>query len=269
MATFTYARKDGSQGSLEAADANAAIKLLPVDADPHSGVQSSLSGTGASSPSGSTTGSLPDSNQSPLLSFASSLDAAVNLARKGRNKSSLDLMAPYRGTVAASDFNSILGNMNAASDKTSSDLIKRATETQTPDIITATSDNGDVHGIDKTTGKILWTAKGAGNQQGGGSGGAGTVVGGVINSGKLVISPTDIQTGAQALKASALQGTEADGKYADPNVYLNMYKHWVDQGGSAKDFLKFYPANTWINPTNTWVLSSITEYNNQGSDRSL
>lgn len=111
---------------------------------------------------------LPRGDQSPLLSFAQSLDQAVNLARKSRNQSSLDLMAPYRGTVQASDFNAILGNLNAASDKTSADLIKRATETEKPkssDIVTTTNDSGDVTAIDKATGTILWTTKGVGNKQ--------------------------------------------------------------------------------------------------------
>lgn len=108
---------------------------------------------------------LPDTSQSsPLLTFAQSLDAVVNNARKNRNKAMLDIMAPYRGTVAASDFNSILDHMNAASDRTAQDYIKSVTP-QTPDIVTATSDNGDVTGIDKVTGKILWTAKGVGNRQ--------------------------------------------------------------------------------------------------------
>ena len=104
---------------------------------------------------------------SPLLSFADSLDAAVNLARKKRNESSLNMMKPFQGTVAASDFSSILGNLNAASDKTSSALIKRATDVTTPDIITSTDESGNVHGIDKNTGNIVWTAPGVGNRQGG------------------------------------------------------------------------------------------------------
>ena len=65
-------------------------------------------------------------NQSPLLSFADSLDAAVNLAKQERNKLQLDIMAPYRGTVMASDFNSILSNMNRATDTFASDRIENA-----------------------------------------------------------------------------------------------------------------------------------------------
>ena len=76
--------------------------------------------------------SLPDAQQSPLLSFADTLKSAVNLARQKRNESSLGMMAPFQGTVAASDFNSILSNLNRASDTTAKDLIETATEQVTP-----------------------------------------------------------------------------------------------------------------------------------------
>ena len=164
MSQFTYARKDGTQGTIEAPDANAALRMMPKDADPHSGVQASLSGTGTPSPSG-TPASLPDAKSSPLLSFADSLNQAVNLAKSHRNESTVGIMKPFQGTVAASDFNSIIGNLNKASDTTSSDLIKKVSDITKSDIVTTTSDNGDVHGIDKNTGKILWTAKGVGNKQ--------------------------------------------------------------------------------------------------------
>lgn len=74
--------------------------------------------------------SLPDNSaSSPLLSFASSLNAAVNLARKSRNANSVELMKPFQGTVAASDFGSILKNLDTASDKTTQDLVKEAIPT--------------------------------------------------------------------------------------------------------------------------------------------
>ena len=156
MATFTYIKKDGSQGTIEAPDSGSAIKMLPSDANPRSGVMSSLSGTGTPSPSNGGAGT-DSGNSSPLASFASSLDAAVNLARASRNKSSLDIMKPYRGKVAASDFNSILSNLNAASDRTSSDLIKRATEVEKPpEYKLVQNDNGDVTALDPVTGQIAW-----------------------------------------------------------------------------------------------------------------
>ena len=106
--------------------------------------------------------------KSACLSFADTLDAAVSLARKNRNASSLDMMKPFQGTVAASDFNSILGNLNAASYKTSSDLIKRVTDVTTPDFDFVTNDNGDRTAINKATGQIVWTVPGVGNKQSGG-----------------------------------------------------------------------------------------------------
>ncbi len=115
---------------------------------------------------GATQPQLPGSTDSPILSFASALDAAVNLARKSRNASSLEMMKGHQGTVAASDFNSILGNLNAASDKTAQNLIKNVTPgSSASDIVTTTNDSGDVTAIDKTSGKVLWTAKGVGNKQ--------------------------------------------------------------------------------------------------------
>lgn len=106
---------------------------------------------------GVATPSLPDAPQSRILSFASSLDAAVNLARKSRNQSSLAMMQPFQGTVAASDFNSILSNLNAASDKTSSDLIKRATEEAAPIKLDTQVVNVGGHQvlIDTQTGKTI------------------------------------------------------------------------------------------------------------------
>src|SRR3990167_1268217 len=80
-----------------------------------------LSGTQAPAPPTS-------AQQSPILDFANALDDAVNRARQKRNESSLGMMAPFKGTVAASDFNSILSNLNRASDSPSQDLTNRALE---------------------------------------------------------------------------------------------------------------------------------------------
>lgn len=129
--------------------------------------QPKLSGTGNPSPNPAPALPGSSSSSSPLLSFANSLDAAVNLARKTRNENSLSIMKPFSGTVAASDFNSILNGLNTASDTSSSDLIKQVSEVTAPDIVTATDDNGNVSGIDKNTGTVIWTARGVGNKQSG------------------------------------------------------------------------------------------------------
>lgn len=89
--------------------------------------------------------------------------------------------------------------------------------------------------------------------------------GGVIQSGKIVATQADIDQGTAALKASASQGPQADGKYADPNVYLKMYEHWMNSGGKQADFFKYYPFTQHINPANTWLAQSISDFNKTGS----
>ena|SRR3990167_5643066 len=178
---------------------------------------------------------------SPLLSFADSLDAAVNLARKKRNASSLEMMKPFQGTVAASDFNSILSNLNQASDQTSSALIKRTTDITTPDIITSTDESGNVHGIDKNTGNIVWTAPGVGNRQGGGTST-------LVRSGNLEYTREDYSEDASQLE----QSRGSDG-WVDPTIYQKLYDAWVSSGGKIADFVKTYPPEQYVNPENDWL----------------
>lgn len=195
---------------------------------------------------------LPDASKSPLLSFSDSLDAAVNLARVHRNKSSVDMMAPYSGTAKASDFNAILGGINSASDKTSDNLIKKVSTITQPDIVTATSDNGDVHGIDKNTGKVLWTAAGAGNKDNGGGGTGSDLPPGVTSA--------QITALKDALNQSKFTGAEADGKYVDPNLYLANFNNWVTAGHSSEQFFKIFPPATYINPLNTDLPKEILRF---------
>lgn len=76
-------------------------------------------------------------------------------------------------------------------------------------------------------------------------------------SGGLTYAGSDITDGVTKLTASKNSGSEADGKYADPNVYLQMAQAWSKGGGSVKDFIKNYPISTWINPANTNVTPAI------------
>lgn len=124
--------------------------------------------------------------------------------------------------------------------------------------IIGSADTGYFNVVTDSNGKVISSTPVSGS--GGGSTNAPTV-----QSGNLVITQADIQQGAAGLKASASQGSEADGKYADPNVYLQMYERWVQEGGKAADFFKYYPYATYINPANTWLAQSITNYNNSGS----
>ena len=221
---------------------NARIKAYNVS----KGGLPSLPQGGGSAPLPGETPSLPDTGTptSPLLSFANSLDATVNLARKSRNALSLDMMKPFQGTVAASDFSQILSNLNNASDKTSENLIKNANDIANPpasNIITATNDAGDVTALDKTTGKVLWTAKGVGNKE---KGPAPTKP--MVTSGGLLYTADDYSEDASALETSRGQ----DG-WTDPAIYKQLYDAWVAKGGKIADFVKTYPPEQYVNPANT------------------
>lgn len=62
--------------------------------------------------------------QSNLVSFADALATATDIAKKKRNELNLGIMTPYKGTLAASDFTSMLSNMNRASSSYGQDLTK-------------------------------------------------------------------------------------------------------------------------------------------------
>lgn len=70
------------------------------------------------------------SNGAPtgLLGFKDTVSQIVNLAKEKRNALSLGLMTPHSGNVAASDFSSILGNLNKASDTFTQDVTKNLLE---------------------------------------------------------------------------------------------------------------------------------------------
>lgn len=94
---------------------------------------------------------------------------------------------------------------------------------------------------------------------------------GVVTSGNLVASKTDIDAGTQALMAShEPTGSFYDvpSKFADPNLYLQMYEHWRNQGGKEEDFFKYYPYDTYINPVNTWLTTAIDNFNSSDSSTS-
>lgn len=177
---------------------------------------------------------------SPILSFANSLDAAVNLARKKRNESALGMMQPARGVAPASDFSSILSNLNAASDKTSSDLIKNATEADTPKF-ELREVGGDLYQFETdANGQVV------GNPQlvKGGATGSGHST----RSGSLVYSAQDYTDDSGALEAS--RGSDG---WIDPNIYLQLFNAWKQHGGEPSDFISKFPPKLYVNPQNDWL----------------
>lgn len=137
MKQFTYITKDGKNGTIIANNAQEALAKAP-DIATNSGVQEmGMGGSGG----GTNVPSLPSTNEPTksvggLTAFSDALDQATNLARSNRNELSLGMMSPFSGTLAASDFNSILGNLNKASEKTISDTTSKLI----PDISNASVD---------------------------------------------------------------------------------------------------------------------------------
>jgi len=134
MANFIYIKKDGSQGTITAIDSNAALKALPADADPKSGVLASQSAQvptvspvpsvpGSPTQPGGTPQGTPTPSKPDLVGFADAISTATNLARTKRNALLLGVMAPSSGVAPASDFNSILANVNRASTTFTQDLV--------------------------------------------------------------------------------------------------------------------------------------------------
>lgn len=77
---------------------------------------------------------------------------------------------------------------------------------------------------------------------------------------KSVIPTASVTALKNALNASKFAGPEADGKYADPTLYLQNYQDWTNKGGSAETFFKAFPPATYINPENTWLPPEIMKF---------
>jgi hypothetical protein len=94
-----------------------------------------------------------------LLEFKNTMSQVVNLARDKRNELMLKFMGSVApsGTMAASDFSSILSNLNRASDITTEDITKNIVEQQTPVYDTITDDAGNIYQVqqDPLTKKII------------------------------------------------------------------------------------------------------------------
>lgn len=191
---------------------------------------------------------------SSLLDYANSLDAVVNMGRQKRNASSLGMMMPSQGTLMASDFNSILGNLNHASDTTANDLTKRALEAAQPAKLTEVSPGASLY--DPSTGKSLYTAPTVTQQNvSGGTTKPAAPIGGGAPSTFTKDDRGDVET---ALRAGEYNGTKlgnaiGDDGYIDPSVYVKLMNYWIQQGGTKESFFSNFSYKKYINPKNTWV----------------
>lgn len=82
------------------------------------------------------------------------------------------------------------------------------------------------------------------------------------NNPPTVVPTKEADTLKKALNESKFSGEEADGKYADPNLYLQNYQTWVNppNNGSPEVFFKAFPPATYINPENTTLPPEIMKF---------
>lgn len=109
-------------------------------------------------PDTATNPTLPQGNEesNPLLTFKDTISKITDLARNKRNKTSLEFMMPFQGTTAASDFSSILGNLNRASERFTTEATERLLPDEQTNIRSQVIDiDGRKHLIDLNTGELL------------------------------------------------------------------------------------------------------------------
>lgn len=74
------------------------------------------------------------------------------------------------------------------------------------------------------------------------------------NTTPTIPTPALIAAAEQKLNASRTTGPEADGKYADPNLYYSAYQDWINKGyGTTAQFISKFPPKDYINPKNTFL----------------
>lgn len=162
-----------------------------------------------------------------LMSFKDTLNQAIQLAKEERNKSSLGFMAGVapRGTMMASDFNSILSNLNTASDTTTKEALKLATPTYKTEQI----------------GSDLYQYQ---------VGGDGRIIGDPVKilSGKSTTeTEKDKLKGAQQKIAKLFEAAERDEDgYVTPEEFRNARQAWVTDTFSGADFDKIFSGQ--VNP---------------------
>ena len=227
MAIFQYVNKGGVTSTIEANSPQEAMTKAP-DIASDSGVMLVNSATPAQSQQTTTGATTPPATggSGGLVGFKESLAQVTQLAKEKRNKLSLEFMTPFRGTVAASDFNSILSNLNTASDTTIKDAAKAATPTYKTDQVGSDLYQYQIDANGKIVGspvKILSGEKGVGETE---------------KAGLKIAQQKIVQ-----LFDSAPRDEEG---YVTSVEYRNARQAWVADGYSGADFDKIFSGQ--VNP---------------------
>lgn len=70
----------------------------------------------------------------------------------------------------------------------------------------------------------------------------------IFISGGLEISKEDI-----AIGETALENSRGEDGHANTDLYVRMYKKWIDENGDPQDFYKEYPPDYYLNPKDPTV----------------
>ena len=82
----------------------------------------------------------------------------------------------------------------------------------------------------------------------GGDGGGST---GFFKSGGLKVANEDLGDAAQQLEAT--RDWENKDGYANTDLYVQLYQHWVDNGGLPQDFLNRFDPDFYLRPTDSGI----------------
>src|SRR5262249_14396458 len=113
-------------------------------------------------------------------------------------------------------------------------------------LVTVDPDTGEV--------EVIYAAP----ETGGGKGEEGT---GFFMSGGLKIDKADIGEGSQILA-----GRRGDDGFTNHAKYVEMYKHWIDNGGLPQDFFKQYDPDYYLNPADQSIPSYIRSQMSKSND---
>jgi len=227
------------------------------------------SGLPSTNPTPGIGGGLNTGSTSPtnLVSFKNALASVMDLAQQKRNTNMQAFMGTpgFQGTLMASDFNTLFSQMNKQGDVNSKyaaqDVVDKMTPAE-PKVLGSATEG--YYTFNPTTGET----KAISNPNG--------PVGGNDNNLTTTMPSKEVTKAKAALNASKFSGAEADGKYVDPQLYLDNYESWVGEpnNGSPEEFFKNFPPSTYINPNNTWLPPEIMKFvpkpkTGEGSTRTL
>lgn len=83
-------------------------------------------------------------------------------------------------------------------------------------------------------------------------------------SGNLVYTNNDYSSDSSKLEAS-----RGDDGWVDPAIYQRLYRAWLDEGGTSKDFIAKFPPKLFVNPANNTLPPILRNTTGSGLDADI